>query len=128
MVIGPVMMADILNLAVTVVTGCNDIIGARGHNLVEFYFAVRTSCVREPGLQRAAAAAAAIVIVPVGHGVDEIFFADNGFYHESQIIDDFVRPALPAYIAGVLNGKFGPDIFIPVGINLQFTFPDPLGV
>lgn len=128
MIIAAKMMANIFNLTMTVVTGRNDIGRPGGCDLVEFYPAVRSSFIGKPGLQSTTAATAAVIIVSVGNGINKIFFTHNGLDHKSQVIHNLVGPALSADIAGVLHGKLGLDVFIPVGIDFQFSFPDPLGI
>jgi len=128
MIIASKVVTNIFNLTVAIMTGCNDVGCPGSRNLIEFYPAIGPSLIREPGLQCTTTAAAAIIIVPVGDGINKIFFSHNRLDHKPQIIHNLVGTGFSAYIAGVLNREFGFDVFIPVGIDFQLSFPDPLGV
>ena len=80
------------------------------------------------GLQKTAAAAAAIVVGPVGDHIDKIFFADDRFDHVSQIFGNRIAKSLAHDLTGVLDGKFNLEVLVPVGIDLEPSFPDPLGI
>jgi hypothetical protein len=79
-------------------------------------------------LEEAAAAAAAIVVRPVGIHFDEIFFAHHGFHRVSQIFGHRIPEGFADQLTGVLYGKFDFQILIPVGIDFQLSFFDPLGI
>ncbi len=128
MIIAAELMSDILYLAVTIVTGGNDIGCPGRHDLIEFNFAVGPPLIREPGLEGTAPAAAAKIIHAVGNRINEVFFTHNGLDHKTEIINNLVGPALPTDIAGILNRELGTDVFIPVGIDLQLAFTNPLRI
>ena len=75
-----------------------------------------------------AAAAAAEIVGPVGVHVDEIFFSHHGFDHKPQVFGHRVAEGFAHQLAGVLNRKFDFAVLVPVGIDLQLAFPDPLGI
>jgi hypothetical protein len=60
--------------------------------------------------------------------VDEIFFTHNRFHGISQIFGHRIPKALSNQLAGILNRKFNFQVLVPVGIDLQLSFPDPLGI
>ena len=60
--------------------------------------------------------------------VDEIFFPDEGSDHETQILGNGVTVALANDLARILNRKLDFQIFVPVGIDLQFALTDPFGI
>ena len=85
-------------------------------------------CFRHSGLEKTAAAAAAVIVGFVGRHVDKILFAHNGFNHESQIIGNRIAKCFTHELAGILNREFHLQVLVPVGIDLQLSFPDPLGI
>ena len=72
-----VMMSDVMNLRVTVVTACNAIISTGLHNLIEFDFAICLSGFGEAGLQKTSTAAATIVVGLVWCHFNEVFFTNH---------------------------------------------------
>jgi hypothetical protein len=127
-VIGLVMLGKVMHLGVAVMAGGDAIIGAGFQNLIQFQPAVFMTCLGVTGLQVPAAAAAAIIVGPVGIHINEIFFSDNTFHDKPEIFGHGITKALSYQLAGVLNGKFYLEILIPIGIYFQLSFPDPLGV
>ena len=123
-----VMFLQIVNLCVTVVARCNTVIGVRLPDLLEFSFAVIPSGFRESRLQEAAPAAAAVVVGSVGRHVDEILLAHNCLDHIPQVFGHWIAEALANQLAGVLNRELDLEVLVPVRINFQFSFPDPLGI
>ena len=125
-VMGLIMFAEVMDLGVAVVAGSDTVSCAGGHNLVVFHPAVFPPCFRHAGLEETAAAAAAEIVGAVGCHVDEIFFSDNRFHHIPEIFGNRVTEALADQLAGVLNREFDFQILVPIGTDLQFSFPDPL--
>ena len=62
-----------------------------------------------------------------GH-VDEVLLADHRFDHEAQVLGNRIAVAFAHDLAGILNGELDFQILIPVGVDLQFAFTDPLGI
>jgi len=60
--------------------------------------------------------------------VDKVFFTHNRFYRISQIFGHRISKALSHQLAGILHREFDFQIFVPIGIDLQLSFPDPLGI
>jgi len=127
-VIAPVMLTQLMDLGVTVVTAGDTIICTRGFNLLIFYFSELQTFFLKTGLEKATATTAAIIVGPVGLHIDEILFTHHGLDDIAQIFRDGIPIRLPHNLTGILNGKLYFQIFIPVGIDLQFSFPDPFGV
>ena len=111
-----------------VVTGCNAVIGFCRQNLVGFKLAISTPRVRISRLEKAAAAATAIIVGLIGMHFDEIFFAHHRFHGISQIFGHRISKGLSHQLAGVLNREFDFQVLVPVGIDLQLSFSDPLGI
>jgi hypothetical protein len=122
------LVGQIVNLGMAVVTGRYTVVRLCCQNLVCLEFPIGTPRVRISGLEKAAAAAAAIVVRPVGMHVDEIFFAHNRLHRVSLIFGHRIPKSLAYQLAGVLYGKFDFKILVPVGIDLQLSFPNPLGI
>lgn len=122
------MVPDIMNLGVAVMATGNTIIGSGGDNLVKFHLAVGPALFREPGLQKAATATAAIVIRFVRGHFDDVFLTDHRFDDIAQIIGNGVAKAFADDLAGILNREFYLQILVPVGIDLQSSFTDPFRI
>jgi hypothetical protein len=111
-----------------VVAGSDRIGCLGGKDLVGLELSVGAPFIRESGLQEAAAAATAEVIGSVGVHVHEVFFTDHGFDHETQVFGHWVTKGFAHQLAGILNGELDLAVLVPIGIDLQFAFADPLGV
>ena len=124
-VVAAVVFGQLVDLGVAVVTAGDTIGGAGGLDLIVLLLAVGQAFVLESGLEEAAAAATAEVVGFVGLHVDEVFFTYNGFNHKAQVVGNGVAVALPDDLAGVLNREFDLQVFVPVGIDLEFAFTNP---
>lgn len=127
-VIAAIMVAEFMDLGMTVVAASDAVGCASGLDLIVFDFSVSQAFILESRLKESAAAAAAIVVGAVGLHVDEVFFTYNGLHHKSQVVGNGVTIAFPYNLAGVLNRKFNFQVFVPVRINLEFAFTDPFGI
>ncbi len=122
------LVGQIVNLGVAIVTGRYTVVRLCCQNLVRLEFPVGTTGVRISGLEKPAAAAAAIVVRPVGMHVDEIFFAHNRLHRIPQIFGHRIPKGLAYQLAGILHRECNFKILVPVGIDLQLSFPNPLGI
>jgi len=122
------LVGQIVNLGMTVVTGRYTVVRLCCQNLVRLEFPVAAPLFRISGLEKSAAAAAAIIVRPVGMHVDEIFFAHHRPHRIPQIFGHRIPKGLAYQLAGILYGKFDFKILVPVGIDLQLSFPNPLGI
>ncbi len=105
-----------MNLGVTVMATGDAVISTGGYNLIKFNFAIGPACLGVSGLQKSAAAAAAVVIGFVRSHFDKILFTDNRLNDEPQIVRHLVAIPFPNDLAGILNSEFDAKILIPVGI------------
>ena len=96
--------------------------------LLILQFPVSTPCFRKSRLEKTSSSTAAVIVRPVGSHVYKILFADNSFNHKSQIFGDGISETLPYKLAGILNREFHLQFLVPLGIDLQLSFPDPLGI
>ncbi len=122
------MLGKIVNLGMTVMACSNAIISSRSHNLIKFYLAVLMTRVSVSGLQIPATATATVVVGFVGGHVNKILFPNNGLHHKPQILCYRITIAFPDDLTWILNRELDLQILVPVGIDLQFAFPDPFGV
>ena len=127
-VIAPEVLTQLMDLGVAIVTTGDTIIGTGGFNLFIFNFSELQTFFLETGLEKTTAAAAAIIVGPVGLHINEILITYHGFDDKSQIFRDGIPIRLPHNLAGILNGKLYFQFFVPVGIDFQLSFPDPFSV
>jgi hypothetical protein len=79
-------------------------------------------------LEEAAPAAAAIIVGPVWVHINKIFFANNRSDHEPQVFGNGVPERFAHDLTGVLNREFNFQVLVPVGVDFQPAFPDPLRI
>jgi hypothetical protein len=127
-IIPAVMLTEFMYLGVAVVTAGDTVIRAGYLNLVILLLAELQALFLESGLQEAAAAAATIIVGPIGLHIDKIFFPHHGFDHEAQIFGNWIPIALAHDLTGVLDRKLNFQILVPVGIDLELSFADPFGI
>jgi hypothetical protein len=122
------MLAEFVDLGVTIVTSGDAVVGPCGLNLMVFDLSKLQPLLLETGLQKAAPAPAAIIIGAVGLHVDKILFSHNRFDHETQVFGNGVAIALANNLAGILHREFDFEVLVPVGIDLELALPNPFGV
>ena len=121
-------VTQIMNLGMAVVARRNAVICFCRYNLVGLEFAVASARFRISGLEKSAAAAAAVVVRPVRVHFDEVFFTHHRFHGISQIFGHRIPKGFANQLARILNRKFNFEILVPIGIDLEFSFFDPLGI
>lgn len=121
-------VGQIVNLCMTVVTGRDAVVCFCRQNLVGFEFTIGTTRIGISGLEKSTAAAATVIVRPVRVHVDEILFTHDRFYRISQIFSHRVAKSFPDELTGILYCKFNFQVLVPIGIDLQLSFPDPLGI
>ena len=122
------MMTDIMHLGMAVMAAGNAVIGAGGHDLVEFDLAVFPAGFGITRLQEAATTAATVVIRLVRCHLDDVFFPYHRLYDKSQIIGNNIAEAFSDDLAGILNSECDFALLVPVGADFKSSFPDPLSV
>jgi hypothetical protein len=60
--------------------------------------------------------------------LNKIFFTHHRFHRVPQIFGHRISKGLAYQLAGVLNRKLDFQVLVPIGIDLQLSFPDPLGI
>ena len=83
----------------------NAVVGFSGQYLLCFDPAVCTTCICISGLQKAAPAAAAIIIRLVGNHIDKILFSHDRFDDKPQIFRDGIAITFSYDLAWILNRK-----------------------
>jgi len=122
------LFTQVVDLGMAVVARRNTIIGLCVQDLVGFELAVSPAFICIPGLEKTAAAAATVVVGLVGIHLNKIFLTYNRFDDKPQIFRDGISITFAHDLARVLNRKLDPQIFVPIGIYFQFSFPDPFGI
>ena len=122
------MLGKIVDLGMTVVAPGDAIIGARSLDLLVFQAAVFTSRLEIARLQKAAPAAATVIIGAIGRHVHKILFTNDRSNHETQIFGNGISIAFAHDLAGILHRKLDLQILVPVGVGFQFALPNPAGV
>jgi hypothetical protein len=128
MVFAFIVFANIMNLRVAVVARRDALMRFCVYDLIEFQFSVSAPLFRIPRLQESAAAAATIIVRAVGRHINEVFFSYNRFYHKPEVFRHRIAETLTHQLTRILNSKFDLQILVPVGIDFQFSFPNPLGI
>ena len=127
-IIAAIMLTELMNLGMAVMAARDTVVRAGRLYLLILQPAELQTLFFHAGLQETAAAAATIIVGPVGHHIDKIFFSDNRFNHESQIFGNGISKRLAYDLTGVLDGKFNFQVLVPVGVDLEPSFPDPFGI
>jgi len=122
------LVGQIVNLRMAVVTWSNAVICFCRQNLVGFELAIGTTLFRISRLEKSSSSAAAVIVRPVRVHVNKILFTHNRFHRVPQIFGHRISKTLSHQLAGILHRKLNFQILVPVGINLQLSFPDPLGI
>ncbi len=122
------LFRQIMNLGMTVVAGCDAVRRLGGQDLIGLTLAVSAPFVWITGLQEPPAAAAAEVVGFVRVHLGKVFFADDGLDHIAQVFGHGIAKGFPDQLAGVLYGELDLAFLVPVGVDLEFAFPDPLGI
>jgi hypothetical protein len=127
-IVAAVVLTEFVDLGVTIVATGNAVIGTSGLDLLIFQATILQALFLESGLQEPTAAPAAEIVGAIGLHVDEILFAHHRFDDITQVFSDRVAVAFAHDLTRILNSKFDLQLFVPVGIDLKFAFPNPFGV
>ena len=120
-----VMLAELMNLRMTVVAGGNAVISTSGLYLLVFHLPVSQTLLFEARLKKSAATAATEVIGTVRLHVNEVLFTYYGFNNKTQVFSNGVTIAFSDNLTGILYRKFNLQVFVPVGTGFKPTFTDP---
>ena len=123
-----VEFTHVMDLCMAIVTWCNAVICFCRQNLVGFELAIGTTLLSISRLEKPTAAAAAIIVGLVGIHFNKILFTHNRFHGISQVFGHRIPIGLSNQLAGILHREFDFQILVPVGIDLQFAFTNPLGI
>jgi hypothetical protein len=124
----PVVLAQLMDLGVAVVAAGDAVVCAGGLDLLVLEPSVLQTGLLEARLQEPPAAAAAVVVGAVGLHIDEIFFSHHRLDDVPQIFGDGVAVGLADDLTRILNGELDLQVLVPVGVDLQLPFTDPLRV
>ncbi len=127
-IIAAVMLTELMDLGMAIMAAGNTVIRAGFFYLFILQPAEFQALFFHTGLEETAAAAAAVIVGPVGNHINKIFFSHDRFDHESQIFRDGISITFAHDLTGVLYGEFNLEVLVPVGIDLKLSFPDPFGI
>ena len=128
MIIPAVMFFEVVDLSMAVMAGSQAVIGPGFYDLFKFSPAVISPGFRKPGLKITAPAPAAVVVGSIRLHVHEVLFAHNRFDNIPHIFGHRVTEAFSNQLARILDREFDLQIFVPVGVDFQLSFTDPLGI
>ena len=127
-IIAAVMLTELMNLGMAVMAAGNTVVCAGFLYLFVLEPAEFQTRLFHTGLEKAAAAPTAIIVGSVGSHIYKVFFPDDGFDHKSQIFGNRFPKSLAHDLTGVLYSKFNLEVLVPVGVDLELSFPDPFGI
>ena len=122
------LVGQIMNLSMAVVTWCNAVIRLCRQNLVGFELTIASTRVRISCLEKTAAPTAAVVVRHIGVHFNKIFFAHYRFHRITQIFSHRIPKGFSDKLTRILHRKFNFEVLVPVGIDFQLSFLDPLGI
>ncbi len=123
-----IMLSQVMHLCMAVVARGDGILSPCVLNLVELYPAILTALFGKPRLQKTTTTAATVVVGLVWCHIDEVFLTDNLFHNITQVVGHGVSKGFSDQLAGILNSEGHFQVFVPVGADRQFSFPDPFRV
>jgi hypothetical protein len=123
-----IVLGEIMDLGMAIVTGSNTVGRPGRHDLVKFHLPVLMSGLSETGLQIPPATAATEIVGHIGAHINKVFFPDDGLYHKTEIFSNRITKGFPDQLAGVLNRKLDLEVLIPFRIYLELSLLDPLSV
>jgi hypothetical protein len=127
-IIAAVMLTELMNLGMAIMAAGDTVIRTGRLYLVVLQLAEFQTIFFQAGLEETAAAAAAIIIRPVGLHINKVFFPNHRFDDISQIFGNRIPIGLAHDLAGILDGKFNFQVLVPVGIDLEPPLTDPFGI
>ena len=127
-IVAAVMLTELMNLGMAIMAAGNTVIRAGRLYLLVLQPAELQPLFFHAGLKESTAAAATVIVGPVGNHIDKILFSDHRFDHVSQVFGNGIAKSLAHDLSGILDGKFNFEVLVPVGIDLEPSFPDPLGI
>lgn len=122
------MMTHIMDLGMAVMTSRNTIISPGFYYLLVFDLAVLTALFGKARLEETATTATTEVVGFIGLHFNNVFFANQGFNHETKVICNTVPIPFSHYLTGVLDGKFDAPLTVPLRVHLKSALTYPFGV
>ena len=127
-IMAAVMLAELMNLGMAVMAAGDTVSRSGSFYLFIFQPAEFQPLLFHSGLEKTAAAAATIIVGPVGGHIHKVFFPDDGFDHVAQIFSNGVPKTLAHDLAGILDGKFNLQILVPIGVYFEPSLTNPFGI
>ena len=111
-----IVLAQFVNLGMTIVTARDAAVRSRRLDLLVLQLSIFEALFLESGLKKAAAAAA-VIVGPVGLHFDKIFLSNNQPDYVPEVFGDGVAITLANDLTGVLYRKLDLSFFVPVGVD-----------
>ncbi len=127
-VLGLKVVGKIMDLCMAIVTRGNAVISSCSYNLVKLDLAIGITLICESRLEKASASATTVVVRLVGPHINKIFFPHNGLHHKPKIVCHRISVSLAYNLTRILNRKLDLPILVPVRVDLELSFPNPLGI
>ena len=112
-----IVLAQFMNLGMTIVAAGDAVIRSRCLDLLIFQLSIFEALLLESGLKKATAAAAAVIVGPVGLHVDKIFCPHDRLDDVPEVFGDGVAITLANDLTRVLHRKLDFTFFIPDGTD-----------
>jgi hypothetical protein len=122
------MFPQIVNLRVAVVTRGNAVFCLGLRDLLKLSASIIPPRLRITRLQKATAAATAIIIGPIRGHIHKVLFTHDGLNNHTKILGHWISERFTNQLTGILYRKFDTQFIVPAGIDIQFSFAYPLGI
>ena len=127
-VVAAVVFTQLVDLRMTVVASCDAVICPGGLDLIVLQLPIGQAFLLVSGLEESTATATAVVVGSIRLHVDEILLSNDRPDNKSQIFSHGITIAFTDDLARVLDREFNLQVFVPIGIDLEFSLSDPFGI
>lgn len=110
----PVVFGKVVDLGVAIVAGGDAVMGAGSQNLIALPQTIGPTLLGESCLEGSSAATAAIIVGFVGVHIHEVFFSNEFFDHEAEVVGNGVPQGFAHQLARVLDGELQSQLCIPI--------------
>ena len=128
LILTAIVLAEFVDLCMTIVARSNAVFGTGGLYLPVLLLSICQPCILVARLEKSAATAAAVIIRPVGEHLDEVLFPHDRLHHKPEILCYGIAEGLSNNLARILDRELDFKLLVPVRVDFQLSFPDPLGV
>jgi hypothetical protein len=122
------MLTYIMNLGMAVMAWSDTVIRSCFDNLTKFKVSVLATSFRVAGLQKSSTAAATKVVRSIRLHIYKVFLSDHSFDYKPKILGNGITKGFSDQLTRILNRKLNFQFLVPVRTDIEFSFPDPLGI